>query len=1208
MKIRKLVRWLLGAIALLGAGLWIGLLGWNRSGHLERFVLDEIRARLPEGYQLRRCDLEVVPSGTIEIRDLELIAPDAKGPLTILTVERCRLEVDWTGAVTGALPIASVDLVQPTIHLQIDADGGTNFDRLIEAFESSEPSNELPELPEITLRHGVVTVTIGDPDDPDISACTLDDVTALCRPAGAHRARISAWVALLGGDLRATGELEFVRDEKGEPELRTREPLQARARGLDLAESLLVEGAWPELLAGHSLRGRVDAQAELHLGAGGVPGRLGPVRQAELRLSGVQALPSVFPYPVTDLELVARFDWREGLMLDRLDGTIGTGQVRGQGAWLQLADPDSLALLLTLEDLQLDALLKRAVTEALGPDIWPIANPSGGRVDIELQIPVDPRPTDLAANLSAQARAVVRGGRMAYRGVYTESMGREAGFPYPAEDLDGEVKIVKVGPGFDNVRVLFQDIEAKAGTGIAHAFGSLVVTPESDVLNLTIEATELTIDETLRATVEQAFGLTELWDRLSPSGEGGGGYRSVQDPGRDSVEFATIELTNGSATYSAVPYPLTHLSGRVDILGSVVVWRDIRGRNGSNRVIIDGDLVSNDEGEDLRLWIRGEDIAFDWTLRDALIFERPLIADYWGDFNPRDREALTADIDFRGHQPAGTDDFFFDCGAKLKGGELLYDVFPTTLRLEGGQIEVNLQPAGLRIEVNDLRGRPAQGLVTANGTLIQPEGTEVPLVDLTIEADEVVLDYELLNAVRGLNESGAAFLDLIHAPRGLLDATVTLRGPANPEQLQPNAEFWLKRGSFSLGPNQRRLEQFEGHFEIDGEKLIGWDLQADVAGGIVRCPEIRLTFEEPGNLTGRLRGEGLPFDENLLETLPPKLRQALDFVDTDSGDFDFELRNFHAQISAEGATEATFGATLDLRRWNGSIGFPVDNWSGRLLLTRARDAQGRFVTQGELRDAQIDVLGERLSELRARFQFDDRRLKVQTLEGSLYSGRLEAIPDTISYDFNGGYRGRIVAAGTSLRQLVGDRIAAERNIFGTLQGQLDFDSTDGTLDGLTGQGTVEIFEGKIWDFPVLAEMSRLLGGLIPVVPPAFRTGQLAFAIRDRELSIERLAFQSPVLDVSGQGSLRFDGVLDVRLRPAAQSPIRLPIIMQLFQLLGGILGGSVGSFRIHGMISAPTTTYSSLVDNVTSIVRTEQRPRKVPFASPARERRRTPRF
>ncbi|MEQ8766101.1 MAG: hypothetical protein RL885_19440 [Planctomycetota bacterium] len=1209
MKIKKLLSVLLWMLAIGIATLWIGLLAWNDSGHLQGLVLEELRARLPEGYDLWDGEITVVPTGLVEIRDLKIGEKHGEQHHWILSVERCRVQIDFAALAAGDFPVSSIDLLRPSVKLRIGLDGTTNFDRLIAAFESEKPSEELPVFPEVTLREGSITATYGPESAPLLETVELSDLTVLCRPSSAHRARISAWLTAAGGHLHADGELEVQRGEDG-PTLRTPEPIEASARALDLKLASSLGGEWPKLLSEHALRGRLDARAELHFGPGGEPGRLGPVQLAELRVEDGEALPSLFPYPISELGLSARFDWQNGLQVQRIDGRVGTARLRGQAEWLQLKDPDSLALVATLEDLRLVPMMKRTIDQAVSPQIWEIANPVDVPIDLEIQVPFDPRPIETAANLSVRARAVVRGGSLRYSGVFQPRLGRRAGFPYPVSDLHGQVIASKVGPGFSNVRIQFDEVTATAGTGTALCEGSLIVTPETDVLNLRIDAKDITLDETLRATIEEAFEITELWERLSPSGTSGGGYRSIQPPGRDSTELAYVNLQDASAQYDAVPYPLHHLRGLVEIFGRRVAWEDVVGRNGSNRVTIDGELVTREGGDELTLGIRGEDIAFDWSLRDALCFDRPRIAEYWDDFNPRDRAPLVADVDFRGYQPAGTDDFFFEVTAGLRSGELLAEVFPVQLSVEEGVFFSSLQPEGLEIEIENLVGRtgPDSGTITVNGRVEQLEGAEDPELALDFEADEVALNFELLEALKGVNESSQTVLDLLTDPRGRFDASVALRGPADPDLLRVKANLWAKEASFALGPGQKRLEHFDGHFDIDSERVLGQDLRVAVAGGILRCPELVVSLGEESWLTGRFRGEGLPFEKELLEHMPPRLRESLDMLEAETGELDFAIDSFRARLGDEGATDVTLTARIDLRRCTGQLGFAFENWSGRLRLDRFENAIGRLVTTGELRDAQLDFLGERLSDLEANFQFDDRRLVLDSLEGTFYSGRILAIPGSVYYDFGGGYGGTVVATGSSLRQLVGDRIAIERNIFGTLQGQLDFKSPDGTLDNLKGQGTIEIFEGRIWDFPILADMSRVLSGLLPVEPPAFRTGQLAFEIHDRELIVEHLAFQSPVLDLAGRGQLRFDGVVDVTLEPSVQSPISFPILSQLLDIIGGILGGSVGSFRIHGMISAPATDYTSFVDSVTSLVRKEVAPRKIPFTSPARERRRPPRF
>ncbi len=137
-------------------------------------------------------------------------------------------------------------------------------------------------------------------------------------------------------------------------------------------------------------------------------------------------------------------------------------------------------------------------------------------------------------------------------------------------------------------------------------------------------------------------------------------------------------------------------------------------------------------------------------------------------------------------------------------------------------------------------------------------------------------------------------------------------------------------------------------------------------------------------------------------------------------------------------------------------------------------------------------------------------------------------------------------------------------------------------DNFRAKGEFEILEGDFWEVPVIKD---IIGG-IKVAREALTAGQAAgtFEIYDQKVELPTAAVSAPVLGLQGNGSVRFDGQLDLRVvgAPLAdwKDKLKRTGIPLVSDAAGAIAGGVqkllnsatstlIYEFRVGGTVAKP---------------------------------------
>ncbi len=184
-----------------------------------------------------------------------------------------------------------------------------------------------------------------------------------------------------------------------------------------------------------------------------------------------------------------------------------------------------------------------------------------------------------------------------------------------------------------------------------------------------------------------------------------------------------VHLNRCAMRYDKFAYPLTNISGTLDMVDHRWSFKDLQGSNTTGTVKAQGELVPATEGYEIVMRLEGTDVPLDEQLRDSL---KPSLQKLWNDIRPRGSVNLGIDIkyitakkqfdlkvtgDTIGDSASIEPAFFPYRLEKMKGGFSYRDghVDFTNVRATHGRVNVaaqgycDFQPEGeWRLRLNDI--------------------------------------------------------------------------------------------------------------------------------------------------------------------------------------------------------------------------------------------------------------------------------------------------------------------------------------------------------------------------------------------------------------------------------------------------------------------------------------------------------------------------
>jgi hypothetical protein len=769
---------------------------------------------------------------------------------------------------------------------------------------------------------------------------------------------------------------------------------------------------------------------------------------------------------------------------------------------------------------------------------------------------------------------------------------RAADFPYPVSRVHGRVMI---GPDpiahMTGIRLLNLEGHGPADGPNADAVVTIngFAGPLEGVSGVWLEVNgnNFVGDSVVRgALAPPARSALELFDPDGrgefPKGRGNFSCNVQRMPGpRQPWKVnADVTLNDVEGTLAAFPYPLKHLSCRLEIRDGYLNVVNGRMRHGSGTLGVEGIVrwksetmpSTLPEGPDLR--ISGRDLPIDDDLTNALRGAQRLWVQKVG---------LSGTLDFDGHVFPGHGpknvNYLFD--ASLRGG---------AIQPAGGEAAISnlagrLRLTPSRLEIDDLAGRRGPGSVAAHAVI---DWSGEPKISLSAIASKLQLSQSLYQMLPQRARQG---WDAIR-PRGDVDATLELADTfgAPPQRL----ELHLIPRDLSVTPAAipYRLDNLQGDILISPGDVTLRDLKATHGSArIALSGGAKLDRRPVWDL--RISASNVAADDDLLTALPDSIAAIFRGLKI-GGHIDVDLSKLEYWPDGQSASKASpspatqpggagpdfdFAAKITLAGTSLEMGLAATDVRGNIDLAGLVRGGKLHRLAGQCTADSLLLAGRPASDVKLTLakNSDDPEIDVTHVEGKFASGDLAGQGDYLFSDTEPSrYEVSLVLRDADVQQLT---TPYEKDLHGRLTASLQLGGTWNDPSSRRGHGNVSVFGERMYNIPVMLGLMQITNLALPLHSP-FSQISTRYTLEGRKVIFERIELKGNDMTMTGSGEMDF-ALKRVSLWLATSNPtlIALPV-------LGPLLSGANQELlRIHvkGTIEQPTISASAF-DTVTTTV------------------------
>jgi hypothetical protein len=711
---------------------------------------------------------------------------------------------------------------------------------------------------------------------------------------------------------------------------------------------------------------------------------------------------------------------------------------------------------------------------------------------------------------------------------------RHAQVPLPLDDLDADVDCL-------DGRVTLNRLNARSGVAEIHLEGSAHDFQEDTDLSGSLVVKHLAVKPTLFEHLPDS--LKKIEKDYTPSGPVTVTYWCERQAGQWHKR-CTIEPEDLSATFVKFPYTLEHVTGTIiqendSERGLDQLHLDLIGWAGAQRVYIKGDIrgEASHSAVDVKIW--GDNIPLDQKLRDALSPAHQRVA---ATFHPTGLANFEAYI----HRHQGSTEFVNRFVIRFHHATIQYDAFPYPLESVTGTLDVHPR----HWEFHDFHGSHNGGTMAAAGRFVQvADAPDTGQLTVQIRGENFAIDQELAKALEEKPELKRAWNSFHPTGRMHFDAQVVRCGEEPPE-VEVDADLI----GCTITPDffAYSLDDLSGHLHY-GRRWVHLD------GFTARHGATSLTLDkgqiyvkpEDGvwaKITG-IQANHLVADADLVTALPPLLRQVVDAV---------KLRD-----------PVDLKTTLILETTPNTLESPHIYWDGELNLhdatlttgvvlehvTGTAACQGSFKGQqleglvGNLVLDQMTLFNQPFREIHADLEIGKdmpNTLVVRGLYARLFGGAVYG-PIRIEFGPRVRYEMWLTASQVKLEEFGRRNLGKDSQISGQANAELHLEGRGPEASDLTGRGSVDVPNGRLYNLPLLLDLLKFLAIRLPD-GTAFEEAHASFTIRGQRMAISRLDLYGNAISLRGQGELNLDGTdinLDFFAALARVTQLLPPILKEL---------------------------------------------------------------
>jgi hypothetical protein len=836
--------------------------------------------------------------------------------------------------------------------------------------------------------------------------------------------------------------------------------------------------------------------------------------QATVIIEDRQAPEGTPPVEIKDLNFTIVNDPLPRVNFDVSAKSDMAGAIHARGSWLRAEG--AINVLLEIAGIPIGPPLVQRLASYC-PGVTPHIRQLEGTGKIQATVAYDPHSTrplnyDLTASLS--------------KGSF-----HHAQLPTPLEGIEasvlcvnGQIPLVKLdarsGPG--TVSVTLKDLDTK------RLIESEEKHPQDLFRELEVKVDHLTVSEAFYKPLPPEYG-DYIWSEYKPTGPASATY-TLRHEGGGWKKRLCVTPENARAEYVEFKYPMNNVTGTIVHESSNDqpdrLHVELIGYAGKQPVRIQGEMVGERPNHEVNLTIWGENLPLDEKVDGALasIGEREEGLGYQALAHSFHATGL-GDFKVYIHRDAKKREFanryvihFHDCAAR-------YDPFQRPEgELPGYPLEnisgvLDLQPP--RWDFRDFRGTHKGGEFRTSGRAV-PVGKE-KRIEVAFTGKNFLLDDEMKKAL----EPGLRHTWEIFAPEGRVDyAGEVIVPPPSAKDAKTDIDLTVFPQRCAIRPSffRCRIKDLVGKLHYHNERVDLENLTAANGSSRLSLGSGVILMKPEGGAYADLHDvEGKPLwpTQELLEAVPSCMKTGL--VATELKD----PVTFKTQLVIDTKPE---GGKPDVY-WDGR-GF-VQNISLRTgvlweNLTGEAGCKGRYDGEklhgvtGNFAMKQGTVLGQTVNDFGGHLSVTKKEPEVLHIEGlhgafcggeTYGEGRVE-IGSSVRYELN------LSASQVDLAEFGRQNFGDKSQLSGLAMARLYIAGTGSDPSRLTGKGSVDVPNGKIYSLPLLLDLLKFLGLRLPD-RTLFEEAHADFTLEGQTAKISRLNLFGNVISLRGQGSMNF---------------------------------------------------------------------------------------
>jgi len=786
-------------------------------------------------------------------------------------------------------------------------------------------------------------------------------------------------------------------------------------------------------------------------------------------------------------------------------------------------------------------------------------------------------------------------------GAYDES------FLYPVENLNGTIAVVV--PGEVNIDAVRGTInkgrisangfvrDAPAGTErrlvfdirntaidepiiaalaphdplIADVLRDLALEGSADIMLTLLSSFGSTLPEDVGNTVPEDVGNTVPEDVGNTVPEDVGNT-VPEDTDKSGFFEASVLLRDAAICPEFFPLPVEGIRGRIDVKKGKVVFNDLEGRYG------DATLTGRGEAdrERISLNLKARNVMVDAGLVDALRHVSEEAARLVESIHlSGGRLALEIELESIGpdRDPESAGDRQMVIAIHISAQDCVArpDFFPLHVEDLGCDLFVHIDGPDLwSVVVDNLTATHEGSRIGATARI-----EKMDLVDLDILCRNQTVTPQLLAALAEAVPPSSEWIGGL-TTEGTVDCDVTWREGGMTLDFHPR----FNRVESPLLPCV--LEGLVGtvRWRPSSKTVLVESLSVGVGGGRFVFDQGEVGFLDRGTsirLSGS--GQGLDLNKGSTQLAPGHVHDMLGRLGL-NGIANLTDTRAEIELDGEGSIESLKGSASV--SFNGaSIDWPVriTDTFGRVALDFELPGPdgGRFGLTGEGSYLGFVLEKREFSSVRTRFLIDESGLRLTSLDGNLYGGRVMGDRDTFTMSFDSPcpFSGRLKVRGADLNRLLGRAGYALKDIAGKLNYRLRFEGELENINRMTAEGRMSVEDGHLWRLPVF---STLWGPVVNIFgvgkPPTFDTGSTDFTLKDGILNLENARLNSSLMTLQGSGAFTVDSAnVEVQFSVGPT----LPIIGDVIAPLTGLIKQGFFNLRVSGDYDNMHVSYDSIL-------------------------------